>query len=187
MFLEIMAIAITGNPGVGKHTICKEILERMKYSILDINKVAQDSNMFEPNEGVNDVDVEKLEKVINEKISDSSLIVGHLAPYVICPEKIDKIIVLRRNPNELLEVYKKRGYSEEKAKENAGSEVLGIISFDTLTKFGDKFYQIDVSGKSIKEVTDIVLSIIKGNRLSEEVDWLDMITEKKDLKKFFAD
>lgn len=187
MFHEVMAIAITGNPGVGKHTISKEILKHVKYSILDINQIAKDSDLIEPNDGTNDVDVEKLGKIINQKIFDSNLIVGHLAPYVIEPEKIEKIIVLRRNPYELLDVYKDRGYSEEKAKENAGSEILGIVYFDTITKFRGKVYQIDVSGKSIKEVSDIVLSIIKGNHFSEEVDWLNMIVEKNDLRKFFAD
>ncbi len=187
MFHQTMAIAITGNPGVGKHTISKEILKHIEYSVLDINKIAKDSNLFESNNDTNDVDVEELKKIINKKIVDSSLIVGHLAPYVISPEKIEKIIVLRRNPYELLDVYKERGYSKEKSKENAGSEVLGIISFDTITKFKEKVYQVDVSGKSVKEVSDRVLSIIKGNHFSEEVDWLSMITEKKDLRKFFVD
>jgi adenylate kinase len=187
MFHETMAIAITGNPGVGKHTISKEILKHIEYSILDINQIAKNSNLLEPNNNVNDVDVEKLEKIISQKIFDSNLIVGHLAPYVISPDKIEKIIVLRRNPYELLDVYRERGYSKEKAKENAGSEVLGIISFDTIIKFKEKVHQVDVSGKTIKEVSDIVLSIIKGNHFSEEVDWLSMITEKNDLKKFFAD
>ena len=181
-----MGIIITGNPGVGKHTIANIIQKQLELSILDINLIAKNAGLFEENEGINEVDVEKLEEVIKEKISDSSLIVGHLAPYVISPEKIDKVIVLRKNPYDLFEVYEKRGYSEEKSKENAGSEVLGIITHDAIAKFGDKVFQIDTTGKNVNEVTNTVLQVLKNNQHSETVDWLEMITKKNDLKKFFA-
>ena len=181
-----MGIIITGNPGVGKHTIANIVQKQLELSILDINLIAKNAGLFEENEGVNEVDVEKLEKVIKEKISDSSLIVGHLAPYVISPEKIDKVIVLRKNPYDLFEIYEKRGYSEEKSKENVGSEVLGIIAHDAIVKFGDKVFQVNTTGKNVSEVTNTVLEIIKNNQHSEMVDWLEMITKNNDLKKFFA-
>jgi adenylate kinase len=181
-----MIIVITGNPGVGKHTVAKEILCHLKLSLLDINSIAKDSGLFELNQDTNDVNVEELEKIINEKISDSSLIVGHLAPYVVSSEKIDKVIVLRKNPYDLFEVYEKRGYAKEKSKENAGSEALGIIAHDAIAKFGDKVFQVDVTSKSVKEILDIVLKIIKNNHFSDTVDWLELITKKNDLKKFFA-
>lgn len=180
-----MRVVITGNPGVGKHTIANEILNHLKISLIDINDVARDSGLFEPNENTNDVQVDKLEKIMSEKISDSCLIVGHLAPYVIS-DNIDKVIVLRRNPYELLKIYEKRGYSREKSKENAGSEALGIIAHDSIERFGEKVLQINTSEKSINQVVDLVLDIIKNNKSSEEVDWLETISKNNDLEKFFA-
>ena len=44
-----MSIVITGNPGVGKHTITQLIADKMKLSIIDINKIAKDSELFEKN------------------------------------------------------------------------------------------------------------------------------------------
>ena len=183
-----MAIVITGNPGVGKHTTAKEIIRHLELSILDINTIARDSGLFELDKDTNDVDVEKLEKIIDKKISDSSLIVGHLAPYVVPPEKIDKVVVLRKSPYDLLDVYKKRGYTKEKSKENAGSEVLGIIANDAIDRFGTKVFQVDTTGKSVEEVSGIVLNIFDDNYSSEEheIDWLEKITKRDDLKKFFA-
>ncbi|MDH3191608.1 MAG: AAA family ATPase [Nitrosopumilus sp.] len=181
-----MIIVITGNPGVGKHTITKEVLNHLELSLLDINSIAKDSGLFESNGNTNDVNVGELENIINEKISDFSLIVGHLAPYVISSEKIDKVIVLRKNPYDLFEIYEKRGYTKEKSKENAGSEALGIIAYDTIAKFGDKVFQINTTAKSVKEISDIVLKIIKNNYSSETIDWLEMIVKNNDLKKFFA-
>ena len=181
-----MRIIITGSPGVGKHTVAKEILNHSKLSFLDINKIAKESGLFELNENTNDVDVDELKSIINRKISDSSLVVGHLAPYAVAPEKIDKVIVLRKNPYDLLEIYKKRGYSVEKSKENAGSEVLGIIAHDAISIFKNKVCQLNATKKSVKEIVDLILKMFENNYPSEEVDWLGPITKKNDLKKFFA-
>ena len=181
-----MSIVITGNPGVGKHTVTKEISKHLGLPISDINSIASDAGLFEKNQDTNDVDISELKKIIKEKISSSSLIVGHLAPYVLSPGQVKKVIVLRRNPYDLISVYKKREYTEEKIRENTGSEILGIIAHDAINQFGAKVFQVDVTGKSISEVTEKILSIINERGISEEVDWLDLVTKQNDLKKFFA-
>ena len=181
-----MSIAITGNPGVGKHTISKEISKDIGLPIMDINSIARDAGLFEKNEDTNDVDITRLEKIIKERISSPSLIVGHLAPYVLSPNQVKKVIVLRRNPYDLISVYKKREYTEEKIRENTGSEILGIIAHDAIDQFGAKVFQVDVTGKSILEVAEKVLDIINGKSTSDEVDWLDLVTKQNDLRKFFA-
>ncbi|HEY4679993.1 MAG TPA: AAA family ATPase [Nitrosarchaeum sp.] len=181
-----MSIVITGNPGVGKHTISKEISKDIGLPIMDINSIARDAGLFEKNEDTNDVDITRLEKIIKERISSPSLIVGHLAPYVLSPNQVKKVIVLRRNPYDLISVYKKREYTEEKIRENTGSEILGIIAHDAIDQFGAKVFQVDVTGKSILEVAEKVLDIINGKSTSDKVDWLDLVTKQNDLRKFFA-
>jgi len=181
-----MSIIITGTPGVGKHTIAKEISKHIGLPINDINSIARDAGLFEKNEDTNDVDISKLNKIIKEKISNPSLIVGHLAPYVLSPVQVKKVIVLRRNPYDLITVYKKRKYTEEKIRENTGSEILGIIAHDAINQFGSIVFQVDTTGKSITEVTEKTLHIINGRGKSEEVDWLDLVAKRNDLKKFFA-
>ena len=133
-----MRVAITGSPGVGKHTVAREILNHLEFSLMDINSIAKNAGLFEPAEDTSDVDVVELQRKIEEKISDYVLIVGHLVPYVVPSDRIDTVIVVRRDPYELLDVYRNRGYTEEKSKENAGSEVLGVIAFDTVARFGTK-------------------------------------------------
>ncbi|MEK0366027.1 MAG: AAA family ATPase [Nitrosopumilus sp.] len=182
-----MSIVITGNPGVGKHTITEEIAEKLELSILDINSIAKDAGLFEKNKDTYDVDTAKLEKILEQKISEKKVIVGHLAPYVLDKNKVKIVIVLRRDPYDLISVYKERRYTDEKSKENLGSEVLGIIAHDTISKFQEKAFQINTSGKSIREVVEKVMTLISSNEGNEEVDWLDLITKKNDLKKFFND
>jgi len=182
-----MSIVITGNPGVGKHTITKKIANMLELSIVDINKIAKDSGLFEKNEDTNDVDVKKLEKILEQKISEKNIIVGHLAPYVLHKNKIKIMIVLRRNPYDLVSVYKKRKYSDKKIKENTGSEILGIITHDAISKFQDKVFQINISKRTIPETVEKIVNLISSNKGNEEVDWLELVRKNNDLGKFFVD
>ena len=181
-----MSIVITGNPGVGKHTITKKISEILNFPIIDINIVAKDLELFEKNENTNDVDTQNLAKILQERKLNEKIIVGHLAPYVLEKNQIKIIIILRRNPYELESVYKERNYSEIKIKENTGSEILGIIAHDTIEKFEEKTFQVDVSETSIEKVVKKVLQVISKKEVNEEVDWLNLVTENNDLGKFFT-
>ena len=181
-----MSIVITGNPGVGKHTITKKISEMLNFSIVDINIVAKDLELYEKNENTNDVDTQKLAKILRDRKLDKKIVVGHLAPYVLEKNQVKIIIILRRNPYDLESVYKERNYSEIKIKENTGSEILGIITHDTIEKFEEKAFQIDVSEKNIQEVVKKVLEIISKKDGNEEVDWLNLVTKNNDLEKFFT-
>ena len=181
-----MSIVITGNPGVGKHTITKKISEILNFPIFDINIVAKDLGLFEKNESTNDVDTQKLAKILGERKLNEKIVVGHLAPYVLEKNQVKIIIILRRNPYDLELVYKERGYSETKIKENTGSEILGIITHDTIKKFEEKAFQIDVSEKNIQKVVEKILEIISKKEGNEEVDWLNLVTKNNDLEKFFT-
>ena len=181
-----MSIVITGNPGVGKHTITKKISEKLNFPIVDINIVAKNLGLIEKNGNTNDVDTKKLAKILGERKLNDTIVVGHLAPYVLEKNQVKIIIILRRNPYDLELVYKERNYLEIKIKENTGSEVLGIIMHDTIEKFEEKAFQIDVSKKNIQQVVEKVLEIISKKEGNEEVDWLNLVTKNKDLGKFFT-
>ena len=182
-----MSIVITGNPGVGKHTITHKIAERLDLSIIDINEIAKNAGLFEKTENTNDVDTEKLGKILEDIISEKNIIVGHLAPYVLDKNQVKIMIVLRRNPYDLISVYKERKYTDQKIKENTGSEILGIIAYDSIKKFGKKkCYQIDTTSKTVPKITKTVMNIIEGKFESDTIDWLTLISNKNDLKKFFS-
>jgi len=182
-----MSIVITGNPGVGKHTITELIADKMKLGIIDINKIAKDSELFEKNGDTNDVDVEVLEKMLESKISENNIIVGHLAPYVLRKNQVKIMIVLRRSPYDLIPVYEDRKYDDDKIKDNIGSEILGIIANDAIDEFQEKTFQINVSGKTVVEVFEKIMSIIMNKKGNEVVDWLELVRKNNDLGKFFAD
>ena len=72
-----------------------------------------------------------------------------MAPYVLAKNQVKRAIVLRRNPYDLISVYKERKYSDKKIIENASSEILGIIAHDAINKFQEKTFQVNNSGKTI--------------------------------------
>ena len=191
-----MSIVITGSPGVGKHTIAKEIERTWKISeLIDINKTAIDAGLVEQNQDVIEVDVNKLKKHLKPIVSDipglhwggrTGLIVGHLAPYVIDVKHAHPCIVLRKNPYKLLDIYKKRGYSEKKIKDNLGSEILGIIANDSIINFGQKkTFQIDTTDSTPKTIVSKIDDIINRCDNGDDIDWLPLIQEKNDFKTFF--
>ena len=65
-----MSLVITGNPGVGKHTIANEIMKNEDYDLLDINKIAIESNNIEKDEITFEDDVENLKKYMKNSIDE---------------------------------------------------------------------------------------------------------------------
>ena len=180
-------LVLTGNPGVGKHTVSKKLAKILGYEIIDVNKEAVKVGMSEQNDSI-DVDVEKTQRMLKEKITDKSLIVGHLAPFVVSKELVSMAIVLRKNPYELIQIYEKRNYSNKKKNDNLGSEILGVVAYDSIEKFGeDKTFQINTTSLTVEEVTKKIESVINGTFRGDTVDWLTEITTKNDLRKFFPD
>ena len=181
-----MSFVITGNPGVGKHTIAKEVGKILNLPIIDINEIAKEFDLLEKMNETNDVDVVKLKKLLKDKVKNTCIVIGHLAPYVLDSDQIIKAIVLRKNPYDLIPIYEKRNYSKDKIKDNIGSEVLGIIFYDSISKWEQKTLQLNITNQSEKESIQKVIELIHGKIQSDEVDWLTTISEKKDLSQFFA-
>ena len=183
----MLSKVITGNPGVGKHTVAKQIAKRLDLDLVDINKISIQEGVFEESKGMLDVDVGKLEKILGKIITKNSLIVGHLAPYVVSRKQVKIAVVLRRDPYKLISVYGKRKYSQKKAIENLGSEILGVTYYDSINEFGpDRTFQINTTDKSVSTIVKKVEDLfVKSIFQEDEVDWLGLISEKNDLKRFF--
>jgi len=180
-------LVVTGNPGVGKHTVSKKLAKILGYEIVDVNKEAVKVGMSEQNDSI-DVDVEKTQRILKEKISDKSLIVGHLAPFVVSKELVSTAIVLRKSPYELIQIYERRNYSNKKKNDNLGSEILGVIAYDSIEKLGaNKTFQVNTTCLAPQQTVKKILDIIHGNSNGDTIDWLTEISKKNDLKKFFPD
>lgn len=191
--MKKLRFVITGNPGVGKHTTAKIIAEKINADIIDINDVAIDNNATGKKTDLGlDVDVKRLVRLLEKqlKAERDMMIVGHLAPYVLRPVGISLVAVLRRSPYELEKTLKKRGYSVDKVRENVASEILGTSLYDSLKTFGKrKVAEFDTTGKTPKETADEILSALQKKPKSKSkligIDWLNLVSEKGDMRRFF--
>jgi adenylate kinase len=191
--LKKLRFVITGNPGVGKHTTAKIIAEKINADIIDINDVAIDNNATGKKTDLGlDVDVKRLVRLLEKQLMAERdlVIVGHLAPYVLKPVGISLVAVLRRSPYELEKTLKKRGYSVDKVRENVASEILGTSLYDSLQTFGKrKVAEFDTTGKTPKETTDEILAALQKKSKSKSkligIDWLNLVSEKGDMRRFF--
>ena len=192
--MKRLRFVVTGTPGVGKHTSARIIADKINAEIIDINHVAIDNNAISEKTDLGlDVDVKRLakllEKMLNTKRNDL-MIVGHLAPYVLKPEGIGMVAVLRRSPYELEKTLEERGYSADKARENVASEILGTALYDSLKTFSRrKVAEFDTTGKSPNETAEEILASLQKKPRSKPanlgIDWLSLVSEKGDMRRFF--
>ena len=185
--MNYVNLVITGNPGVGKHTIADLFIKQnSSYQIFDINKFAIEKGLGEQTDDGIEVDTKKLKNEIQKLNLEKLLIVGHLAPYVLDELDIEFVIILRKNPYELIKIYEKRKYQNPKIKENAGSEVLGVIANDSITSFGKKkSFEVDATDKTPEIILKRIQDIINNQESGDIVDWLKLIEEKNEMNKFF--
>ena len=93
---------------------------------------------------------------------------------------------MRKNPYELIKIYEKRKYQNQKIKENAGSEVLGVIANDSITSFGKKkSFEVDATDKTPEIILKRIQDIMNNQESGDIVDWLKLIEEKNEMNKFF--
>ena len=185
--MNYVNLVITGNPGVGKHTIAELFTKQNSaYQIFDINKFAIEKGLGEQTDDGIEVDTKKLKNEIQKLNLEKSLIVGHLAPYVLDESNIEFVIILRKNPYELIKIYEKRKYQNPKIKENSGSEVLGVIANDSITSFGKKkSFEVDATDKTPEIILKRIQDIMNNQESGDIVDWLKLIEEKNEMNKFF--
>lgn len=184
-----MIVALTGTPGTGKTSVA-EILRRKGFEVIDINKVAIDQGFVVGKDKLRDtniVDTDLLNRYICKKYKDYNLVFieGHLSHLLNCA---DKVIILRCNPKKLRENLSKRGWKEEKIKENVEAEILDIILCEAIDIHNkNDIIEIDVSEKSAEDVAKEIIEIVNrgfkniGKYKIGSIDWSEEIL-KEDFK-----
>ncbi|HJT47293.1 MAG TPA: AAA family ATPase [Nitrososphaeraceae archaeon] len=186
-------LVITGNPGVGKHTCARYVIQKIgSGSIVDINKLAITHNavLDKGSKHGLEVNTKKLTKLLASRLKESRnpiIIVGHLAPYVLDPKAIDIVTVLRRSPYELIKTFEERNYSFTKIRENVASEIIGVSFYDSIQKFGkEKVAEIDTTAKQPEDIAMQIVLLLKRKSAKRigTVDWISLVHKKGDLSKF---
>lgn len=193
-----MKVVITGTPGVGKHTIAESLSTIMgKIPILDINGIILSENLLtttseNDDDNNKEVDIQKsyefLTLLLSKDQFQNSIIVGHLAPYVINSQLADLVVILRRSPYELKKIYQKRCYSDSKTRANINAEILGILSYDASKNFDfSKLSELENSSNLLpssvaQSIYDMCLNA--KSRSFGFIDWLSLIQSDSEMLKY---
>jgi adenylate kinase len=189
-----LKIILSGTPGVGKHTIATTLSSLFdKVTIVDINKIILSEDLLIHSQSENhDVDIQKsldfLTLLLSKKEYQDSIIVGHLAPYVIDPLLVDLAVILRRSPYELIKIYEDRSYSQTKISDNIVAEILGIISYDALKNFEfSKLSELEIATGvlptlSAQKIVNMYMN--KKQRSFGNIDWLPLVQNDPEMLKF---
>ncbi|MEM0231763.1 MAG: adenylate kinase family protein [Candidatus Methanomethylicaceae archaeon] len=182
-------IVITGTPGVGKTTIAKILSNRLGLKLIELNKFVKDINAIiglDEKREAEIIDERKVRKELLKILSKNSgyIIEGHWGEIV--PKKyVDYVIVIRAHPLVLMERLRKKGYNEEKIKENVQAELLDYCLIKAVEVFGEeKVFEYDNTKEDIEESVNNIIKIIKeGIGLKPgSINWISKLEEEGKLR-----
>ena len=97
-------------------------------------------------------------------------------------KSVDKVVVLRCHPEELRKNLSKKGWKEEKIKENLEAETLDIILCEAIELHPkNNIFEIDITGKSAEAAASSIMEIVdnKFKNMKKynigKIDWSEEI------------
>lgn len=188
-------LVLIGTPGVGKSSISESLATRLGGVHISLSDLVRNEGLscgFDTKRETLIADEEKVSKRLKEiskKVEGYVIIDGHFAMDVITAVDVFLAFVLRRNPDELQEVLRERGFSEGKISENVAAEILDVCLFDAVKAYGEqKVCEVNVSNRSIDEITEEIACVVNGGMKCRIgiVDWLTKLESEGRLDSFLA-
>ena len=162
--------ALTGTPGTGKTSLKKHLNKK----IISLSEYYEQASEGKTDNGEWIVDIEKLDNILED--SDCNFFEGNFSHKL---DKIDKVIVLRCDPQILEKRLESRNYSKNKVRENLEAEAIGVIYSEAI-EIIDKtnVFQIDNSTRKPQETANIIEKYINDNiKVEEEIDYSEKILD----------
>ena len=162
--------ALTGTPGTGKTSVSKLLNEK----VISLSNYYEKASEGKTRDGEWLVDIGKLNQIL--ETSKSNLFEGNFAHKL---DNIDKIIVLRCDPNILKERLEERGYNKEKVMENIEAEAIGLIFSESIDYVGkNNVIQLDTSNTDVESISNIIGKYLDGKiKVEEEIDYSERILD----------
>jgi len=146
-----MRIIISGSVGTGKTTVSKLLGIEMELDVIHVNEM-----IYNREDLVNDdVDLRELQKILQDK--DEIILESHL----LCEVPLDRtIVVLRCDPEKLIERLKERNYDEHKLSQNVEAEAVDYCVQVAQENY-DEVIQVDTTNLSTQGVCDKIVKYLE--------------------------
>jgi len=148
-----MNLIITGTPGCGKTTLAKNLAKALNFELINEKDFALKNSLGSFNEE-NELEIptDEFEKKANEYLEkhDNVILEGH----VLCEMKIniDKIIVIKIDPEELEMRLEQRPYPSEKIMDNVFCEGIEYCKKQVVKNYPKEKIQI-IRSESTEKLT----------------------------------
>ena len=162
--------ALTGTPGTGKTSLKKHLNKK----IISLSEYYEQASEGKTDNGEWIVDIEKLDNILQDE--DCNFFEGNFSHKL---DKIDKVIVLRCDPQILEKRLESRNYSKNKVRENLEAEAIGLIYSEAI-EIRDRanVFQVDNSTRKPQETANIIEKYINDNiKVEEEIDYSEKILD----------
>jgi adenylate kinase len=179
-----MLVLIAGTPGVGKTTVAREVAKRLGVAYVNVAELAVNEGLvtgYDSERGAYVIDEEAVRAKLRELALRGRAVVDTHVVSAVPPELVEVAIVLRLDPRELEHRLKARGYPPSKVLENVQAEILDACLIEAVEAFGEeRTFEVDASGKSVDEVVEEVLKIVKERRGGKpgSVNWLERLGDE---------
>jgi adenylate kinase len=182
----LKCIGISGTPGTGKSSVARELSKELQIPVIELSEFVVNNNLYLYYDAIRNsyvVDEEKLRNSMAKLYRERGafIIVGHYVE-ILERDLYELVIVLRRNPIELLNILKTRRWPDSKVAENVEAELLSVCTFNAIEELGeDLVVEVDVTSKNVSEVVNEIMDILLGLKsvyLGHRIDWLSLVPEK---------
>ncbi len=153
-----MIIALSGVPCSGKTTVAKYLSKMLAINLVELNSLVKKKNIFagyDSKRRCKIVDLGRLKREI-KRMGGDVLIESHYS-HLLDP---GFVIILKCAPKDLIRRMKKRRWTKRKIEENIEAEIMEICKSEVVDR-GLKFCEIDVTGKSPKEIAGEIAKNLK--------------------------
>jgi len=160
-----MLVALSGTPGTGK-TAVSDLLQKKGYLVISLNEIAIKNSFIsgiDKKRNSKILDIKRLNEYVYKNYASVDLVFieGHAAHFL---NSAEKVVLLRCRPKKLKKRLEKKGWTEEKVKENIEAEALDVILCETVEYFPEySIFEIDTSNKTIESISESIVEIIKSN------------------------
>ena len=173
--------------------LAKKLAETLHAQYVNLTELAEKEHLELEKDAERDttvIDEAKMRRKLKQLITQTQseiVIDGHYAAAVTPKAQVTNVFVLRRNPKELREFMKKRGYTQPKQNENLAAEILDVCLVEALQKQEKtKICELNITGKTLENTLSEVMVVLEGKKQCSVgcVDWLGMLEQEGKLDKY---
>jgi adenylate kinase len=155
-------IGITGTPGTGKKSIAPLVAERLKLGCFGLNDLAFSAGLARRDDDPAEVDASSMRRLVLKAVPGPAVVYGHMLPYSLPKGEVRRVFVLRCEPTVLKLRLQSRGYPPAKVLQNVESELIGLISAESISVYGARVVsEIDTTSLTPHFASQFILRLLR--------------------------